>query len=222
LPTPPPRPEAVQRPEVIERREAKRRRTLEAKRPAPPAPPRRFVMGIRRLTSWTTCPMPLNVVVNREVSAAGEESFWALATTRQWDHPGSITQLYGLRPSIEERHRQLKCFQDLTGFRSRSFALVVHQVVFTLLTYTLLQWQLLKRECQALNRKTLPTVRETRLPAAEQIALYYQQRFALLDVFEYQELVLTLKEPARLKILKKTRQLRRAMYQLPGPRRRPP
>jgi len=56
----------------------------------------------------------------------------------------------------------------------------------------------------------------------ERAVLYYQQRFTLLDVYEYQEILLTLKEEARLKILRKTRQLRRAMYELPGPRRRPP
>jgi len=179
---PAPPPPAPERPKAVERREVKRRRTLKERHPPPPPPPRRFVLGIRRLT---TC-------------------------------------LYKLRTSIEERHRQLKCFQDLTSFHSRAFSLVVHQVIFTLLTYTLLQWQLLHRERAALNRKTLPRVRESVLPAAEQMVLYYRQRFALLDVYEYQEILLTLKEEARLKILRKTRQLHRSMYELPGPRRRPP
>jgi hypothetical protein len=180
------------------------------------------VFGIHNLTTWTACPVPLNVVVNREVDASGQEQLWALATTRQWDHPGTITELYGLRSSIEERHRQLKCFQDLAAFRSRSFALVVHQVIFILLTYTLLQWQLVRREKPKLNRQTLPRVREILLPAAEQVAVFYQQSFALLSVLEYQEILLTLQEEARLKILQKTRELRRAMYELPGPRRAPP
>ncbi len=210
------------RPEAIVRRELKRRKTLAERRPPPIPPPKRFVFGIRKLTSWTSCPVPLNVVVNREVPASGDEQFWALATTREWDHPGTITALYALRTSIEERHRQLKCFQDLTSFHSRSWALVVHQVIFTLLTYTLLQWQLVRREKAELNRKTLPRVREIRLPAAEQVAVYYRQCFALLSVLEYQEILLTLREEARLKILQKTRELRRAMYELPGPRRGPP
>ena len=210
------------RPEPVVRRELKRRKTLEERHPPPPLLPRPLVFGIQRLTSWTTCPVPLNVVVHREVTASGEEQFWALATTRQWDHPGTITALYRLRTSIEERHRQLKCFQDLTAFHSRSWALVVHQVLFTLLTYTLLQWQLVRRGKAELNRKTLPRVREIRLPAAEQVAVYYRNSFALLSVLEYQEILLTLREEARLKILQKTRALRRAMYELPGPRRGPP
>lgn len=220
-PVPPSTPAPV-RPEPIERREARRRTTLRERRPPPEPPPRRYVLGIHNLTSWTSCPVGLNVVVNKEVDAEGSEQFWALATTRQYDHPGAITHLYGLRTCIEERHRQLKCFQDLTAFRSRCFELVVHQVVFTLLTYTLLQWQLLRQQRAALNRKTLPRVREILLPAAEQVVLYYQQRFALLDVYEYQEILLTLSEAARQKILHKTRQLRRAMYEIPQPRRKPP
>src|SRR5664279_6245915 len=48
------------------------------------------------------------------------------------------------RPAIEERHRQLKCFYDLTDFRSRTFNAIAAQVVMVLLTYTLRQWQLWK------------------------------------------------------------------------------
>jgi hypothetical protein len=210
------------RPEPVVRRELKRRKTIQSRRPPPPPPPKRSVFGIHNLTSWTSCPVPLNVVVNREVEASGQERFWALATTRQWDHPGTITWLYGLRSSIEVRHRQLKCFQDLTAFRSRSFALVVHQVVFILLTYTLLQCQLVRREKAEINRKTLPRVLEILRPRAEHVAIFYQQHFALLNVLEYQELLLTLEEEARVKVLRRTRELIRAMYELPGPRRGPP
>jgi hypothetical protein len=166
--------------------------------------------------------VPLNVVVNREVEASGSEQVWMLATTREWDHPASITELYRLRTSIEERHRLLKCFQGLTAFHSQAWNLVVHQVVFTLLTSTLLQWQLHRRERAALNRRTPARVRDALLPAAEQIAVYNRQRFAFLDVYEYQELLLTLMEAARLKILRRTRQLRRSMYEIPQPRRGPP
>ncbi len=128
----------------------------------------------------------------------------------------------GLRSAIEERHRQLKCFQDLTAFRSRAFSLVVHQVVFTLLTYGLLQWQLHRQERAELNRKTLPRVRDHLLPGREQIMIFYNDRFAIVDKYEYTELLLTLQDGPRQKILEKTRQLRRMMYELPGPRRGPP
>ena len=220
-PAPEPAPKPP-RPAAVARREAKRQRTLDARRGERVPPPKHFVFGVHNLTSWSGCPIPMNVVVNREVETSGEEHLWALATTRQWDHPGTITRLYGLRSAIEERHRQLKCFQDLTTFRSRAFSLVVHQVVFTLLTYGLLQWQLHRQERAELNRKTLPRVRDHLLPGREQIMIFYQDRFAIVDKYEYTELLLTLQDGPRQKILEKTRQLRRMMYELPGPRRGPP
>ena len=98
----------------------------------------------------------------------------------------------------------------------------VHQVAFTLTTYTLLQWHLCQQERQALNKKTQPRVRETLLPTAEQVVIYHGNYFALLDVYEHQELLLTLSETARAKVLARTRQLRAAMLHIPAPRRRPP
>jgi hypothetical protein len=58
---------------------------------------------------------------------------------------------------IEERHRQLKCFYDLSDFRSRSFNAIAAQVVLILLTYTLRQWQI----CGGKNAPGQPIV-ETR------------------------------------------------------------
>ena len=221
-PTPPPVMPPPDRPEAVTRREAKRQRTLAERRPPAPPLPRRSLLDVRKLSTWQSCPVPLNVVLNREIEADGKEEFWALATTRDYVRPESMGDLYGLRTSCEERHRQLKCFQDLASFTSRAFSLVVHQVVFTLLTYTLLQWHLWRRERPSLNRKTHPRVRETILPAAEQVVIYHEGYFAFLDVYEYQELLLKLSETARVKILAKTEQLRAAMYQVPQPRRRPP
>ncbi len=221
-PPAPPVPPPPERPKAVTRREAKRQRTLAERRPPAPPPPRQSLLDVRKLTTWQSCPVPLNVVLNRQVEADGKQEFWALATTRDSVRPESLVDLYRLRTSCEERHRQLKCFQDLVSFTSRAFSLVVHQVVFMLLTYTLLQWHLWRRERQSLNRKTQPRVRETILPAAEQVVIYHENYFAFLDVYEYQELLLKLSEPARVKILAKTEQLRAEMYRLPAPRRWPP
>jgi hypothetical protein len=221
-PGPPPVTPPPERPAAVRRREAKRQQTLAARRPAAPQPPRRSLLDVHALRTWQSCPVPLNVVLNREVEPDGQEHFWALATTRDYVRPDSVVELYALRTTCEERHRQLKCFQDLASFTSRAFSLVVHQVVFTLTTYTLLQWHLCRQERQALNRKTQPRVRETLLPAAQQIAIYHGNYFVLLHPYEHQEILLTLSETARGKVLARTRQLRAAMLQVPQPRRRPP
>ena len=56
-----------------------------------------------------------------------------------------VRDLYGLRTDIEERHRQVKCFWDLTRFHSTAWSLVVSQLVFVCLTYSLLQIHLLRQ-----------------------------------------------------------------------------
>ena len=74
------------------------------------------------------------------------------------DYEGSVVMWqvprdYARRTTIEERHRQLKCFYDLTDFHSRSFNAVMAQVVLVLLSYTLRQWQLWKsRQEELANR----------------------------------------------------------------------
>ena len=63
-----------------------------------------------------------------------------------------------MRADIEERHRQVKCFWDLSRFHSTAWSLVVNQTVFVCLTYSLLQLHLLRQGFEELNRRTRPTI----------------------------------------------------------------
>lgn len=164
-----------------------------------------------RVETFSSCPIPLNVLVNRESYADGHVDYWVLLDTAPIREPARTRQAYGLRTSIEERHRQLKCFSDLASFPSRAFSLVVHQVVFVLLTYSLLQWYLLRIGRKELNPKTRTRTLELLRPALTVILIYYQNYMAFLTPLQHQELVLTLDESARKKILAKTRRLRRSL-----------
>ena len=145
--------------------------------------------------------------------------YWMLLDTKPIVRAGEIRNEYGLRPAIEERHRQLKCFSGIEDFSSRAFSLVVNQVTFVLLTYSLLQWYLLRTDRKQLNPKTQSRILELLRPVFSVIVIYYQNYVAFLDPLEYQEMVLTLTEPARKKILAKTRKLRRGLaHQLQNPR----
>ena len=93
----------------------------------------------RSLTSYASdCPVPLTGVYSlRDVYADGHEDSWLLVTTNE-DWPArQVRGLYGLRTDIEERHRQVKCFWDLTRFHSTAWSLIVNQLVFVCLTYSL-------------------------------------------------------------------------------------
>jgi hypothetical protein len=205
-------------PARIRRREQKREQKLLQKKAegAPPAPGkmriRTEVAVVGGFRSWSSCPIPLNVILNKEIYADGHEEIWMLLDTKKGKAAASRDE-YRLRTGIEERHRQLKCFLDLTGFKSRALSLIVNQVVFLVLAYSLLQLYLLRKGRAELNRRTVPRIRRQLMPTHSVVILYYMNRFALMSLAEYTRLVLSLGEGARKKVLAKTKQLERDMAQ---------
>ena len=102
---------------------------------------------------------------------------------------------------------------------SRDISLIVNQIVFVLLTYSLLQWYLLRTGRKELNAKTRTRTLDLLRPTITSVLIYYQNYVAYLSPLEHQELLLTLNEKARKKILAKTRKLRRSLAdQLTKPR----
>lgn len=213
------KPVPLHRPERIRKRKEARQRTLAAQRaeqqaqsqPDGKALVRSEVAVVHCVKTFSTCPVPLDVVVNKEVYADGSEDYWVLLSTAPITDPAQGRRDYALRTAIEERHRQLKCFSDLEAFTSRSFNMIVNQVVFVLLTYSLLQWYLLRIGRKELNAKTRTRTLELLRPTTTAILIYYRNYVARLTPLEHQELVLTLDEEARKKILAKTRRLRRSL-----------
>ena len=233
VPTPSPRAPAVpvHRPESIRKREEARQRTLAKKKaeaaqktqevqklrkPSPTGTPppeqaRSEVAAVLELRTLSTCPVPIHAVVNREIDRDGHREHWVLLDTATIPEPLATREEYRLRTSIEERHRQLKCFSDLAGFTSRRLSLVVNQVVFVLLMYSLLQWYWQRIRRPEFNPRTTARALDQLRPTMSVILIFYQGYVARLAPLEYQELLLTLKEEARLKILAKTRRLRRGL-----------
>ena len=156
--------------------------------------------------------MPLNVIVNRETYADGRQNFWMLLDTQTWQTPEAPEQGrrdYHLRVTIEEGHRQFKCFWDLAKFSSRAFSLVVNQLLFVALAYNLLQLYLKGQGRSELNPRTRPAVQRQLLPNDSWVIIYCQNRFALVNSYEYTELLLTLSQESQTKILNKARRLKR-------------
>lgn len=221
-----PTPAAPQRPEWIQRREDKRQRTLAERRAQEPAPPpkaRQEACAMEGFTSWSSATVPLEVVLIRPPGSDDPLSRWALLTTASGVPPGRLVGLYGLRSAIEERHRQVKCFYDLTDFRSRSFNAITAQVVFILLAYTLRQWQLwtLKKTVWA---GLSPEQLQQRLAVHTQwIVIYYQMAYVQLPLATFTREVLELEGEARRKALAKVRELEQRLLAPVAPLRpRPP
>jgi len=210
---------AVQRPArpldpVLAQRERKRQATRAARQPAPASSPRTLLGLARGVSSWSECPVPLTAVIHREIDAQGQVEDWILVTTSASMSAAEVHATYQLRTAIEERHRQYKCFWDLAKMSACRFSLVVSQVLFLLLAYTLLEAHLVRRRRQELNRRTRGRLLETLGPTVDRVAVYCQQRFCLFSLPEFAEILLSLPAPARRKLLPKIRQLRRDLYRL--------
>jgi hypothetical protein len=218
-PKPPADPKPTHVPEEIRRREKKRQKTLKQRKDPVPALPadkvlvRSEIACISDFRTWSSCPVPLNVTVNREHYADGHADTWVLVDTRNTGKGACARNDYRLRTGIEERHRQLKCFIDLMDFTSRKFSLICNQVIFVALAYSLMQLFLLRMKRSALNRHTQPRLRNQLMPTDSVIIVYYNNRFALFTPSEYTEILLTLSAEASKKILEKIRRLRRELEQ---------
>ena len=205
------------KPKVILQREKKRQEKLRQLKEQQPSPPPEETLvktetaSIGEFRSWSSCTAPLSVVANREHYADGHTEIWFLVDTKEVQDPRQARQEYGLRPSTEERYRQLKCFSDLTHFTSRAFSMVTNQVIFIMLAYDLLQVYLLRQGRKDLNQKTLPRIRQQLLPSDNHILVYWQNYYGLFEPFELIGFVVMLGEEARKKIAAKCHRIGREL-----------
>jgi len=210
-----------QRPELIQRREAKRQKTLAQLRAQKPAPSPSEVRthtefcALKDFTSWTAATVPIHVVLLRDHYADGHHDDWALMTPNEAVQPLQAIELYGKRPAIEERHRQLKCFYDLSDFRSRSFNAITAQVVMILLTYTLRQWQLWKFVEETLANLTPESLVQQLNLRQQWVVIYLGDAYTQMPLITFTREVLQLQAPAREKALKKIQTLEQNFLTLP-------
>ena len=194
------------RPERLEKREAARQKTLAAKRAAGELPPLKepeqiMAARIKELTTWSSCSVPLDLVVCRSPEDQTLEECWGiLSTAGDEQHAAPALKRYHIRVGIEERHRHLKCFWDLADFTSPCFALVVNQVLFTALTYSLLQQQILRQARKELNKASKSRMREELVPTSDHVIVYTDHYYAVFDTLEYTGMVLDVPEATRGKL----------------------
>jgi len=217
--TPPPVvPVPPSRPESIRRRETNRQKTLAQNKQAAPPPPADQVhthtqyCWIGGFTSWTAASVPLSVVCFKDYYADGHHHDWALMTTHPSAGPLRLLGYYRKRPVIEERHRQLKCFYDLSDFRSRDFNAIAAQVVMVLLTYTLRQWQLWKFLEQALADLTPEGLLQQLKLIQQWVVIYLGLAYTQLPVVTFTREAIQLEGAAREKALHKLAALEDALF----------
>jgi hypothetical protein len=105
----------------------------------------------------------------------------------------------------------LKCFYDLTHFRSRSFNAIVAQVVFILLSFTLRQWQQWKLFEEPPSGLSPEKIDRKLAIHEQQVVIYHGLSYAQMPLVSFGRELLQLEPQARAKALSKVLELERSL-----------
>jgi hypothetical protein len=146
---------------------------------------------------WNECSVPLFVSLMRIKCGDAPTRHWGLATTYRPSKASNAFDTYAMRTSIEERHKQFKCTWNIAKFSSPHRSLVESHVLFTLLTYSLIQLYLSKQHLSDLADKTIETLRKEERLGKNAVVVYGKQNFAVFDLDEYTNIVAHLQPQAK-------------------------
>jgi len=166
------------------------------------------VTVVQEMQTWDKCEVPLYVSLMKITGSDGSVKVWGIATTFKPKNAKEVFELYKLRTQIEERHRQIKKFWKINAFTSPNKSLVEAHVLFTLLTYSLVQLYLTKTHLNQLANKTTSSLRQEELMGNNNVIVYSGKYFAVFDQTDYTEIIIDLKEEARLRMKKWLKQFR--------------
>jgi hypothetical protein len=154
------------------------------------------VVSIEQPGIWQECSVQLHVTLLRRSTAEGVE-YWALASTFKPRGAKEAFELYAMRTQVEERYRQLKHTWNIGAFTSPDPSLVEAHVLFTLLTYSLLQLYLNKKHMTELANRTIDTIIAEQRNGKDACIVYRNNAFAVYDFDEYNGILMDFNPQAR-------------------------
>jgi hypothetical protein len=158
---------------------------------------------------WEKCEVPLCTSIMRITGSDGSVRYWGLSSTFKPKDAREAFELYELRTQIEERHRQVKKFWHINKFSSPNESLIEAHVMFTLLTYSLIQLYLNKKHLNALANKTISSLKREEQLGINSVIVYSGNYFAVFDLDDYTDIIVDLKDEARLRLQKWIKRFKR-------------
>lgn len=125
------------------------------------------------------------------------ENYSVLVSTKKYNIPAKMVIHYDLRVKTEERFRQLKRSWYITDFPSPNASLVESHVCFTLLTYSLLQLYLRRKELQQQTHKMMETLRKDEQLGKDAVLVYAGRHYGVFDLDDYTVRIAGLMETPR-------------------------
>lgn len=151
---------------------------------------------------WEECEVELHVSLMRVTGSDHSERIWGLASTFEPQSAEEAFEYYALRTAIEQRHNEFKNAWYLNKFTTPNQALMETHVLFTLLTYSLIQLYLKKRKLTSLANKMINTLAAEEKLGTNSVLVYYRRYFGVFDLDFYTKEIVLLKDPAKERLLK--------------------
>jgi len=162
------------------------------------------VTSFFNIKTWDNLSVKLHVSVKKETDyTTGKVSYFVLAHSKKYKYPDQAFDLYKKRTCIEERHRQLKGFWDLAKFSSPCFSLVLTQITFKLIAYSLMQLYLARSDMARLARKTISTIVKKERSGECVIILYSGSHYGVFNLDEYSFTLMNLEDDYKKRLTKK-------------------
>lgn len=155
---------------------------------------------------WNECPVKLTIYVSKTKRWSTtrnryDEYVWVLGATKSYLSVKTAIERYGLRAQIEEKNRQFKLGWEIGKFTSPATSLMESHICFTLLTYSLLQLYLRRQDLREQTNKMMLQFQDQENSGGGAITVYAGDRYGVLSLREYSQILLRLDEAAKHKIL---------------------
>jgi len=173
------------------------------------------VAGVGEIESWESCEVPLFIVLVRTRKVDGTSEIWALACTRRFEDPREARRLYTGRMQIEERIDQIKNCWWVGSFTTPDFNADAVHVFFVLLTYSLIQLYLKATHNEELATQTIESLKQEERLGKDAVVVYAGKYFGVFDLDEYTDILVHLREAARLRMCRWIKRFRRQKIRAP-------
>jgi len=164
------------------------------------------IASVPDLDLWDSLDCKVHAIATRYTSwdaASGtyEEKYGVLVSTKKYTDPTMMITHYDLRVQTEERFRQFKHDWYIANFPSPHASLIESHVCFTLLTYSLLQLYLKRKDLQEMTNKMISSLRTDERLGKDAVLVYAREKFGIFDLDDYTVRVAGLQDIPREKLI---------------------
>jgi hypothetical protein len=150
---------------------------------------------------WNGCPVIEAGVLARWWRKDGKQEQVLFVTTKQNQSSKMVLATYDQRPTIEQAHLELKCFQGIETLPSTKFTQVVFRIIMGVIGYNLMNLFLNSEKCDTFEQFTIKTLRQKRAEELNpKIIIYTHNGFGILTQFEFLSQILKLKKSIQEKL----------------------